>query len=149
MVLLSCRVRRACEHRQLHLGHQRVVNGGVCQPGAIRRPPVSHVGVEDLLWGVRAQRLPVSSSGLLQAEKEPKMLSGISGTLCLGFLVTSGFFLNRPAETFVGHLKENKPLVSDQTLQSAPLGIYQQHDPSLLNLKHTLPAAQLINHLRL
>lgn len=48
MVLSRRRVDRASEHGDLHFGHQRVVDGCVCQPGTIRRPPVCDVGLKDL-----------------------------------------------------------------------------------------------------
>lgn len=50
MVLLPHWVRRAREHGQLHLGHQRVIDSGVRQPGSIRGPPVGEMGVENFLW---------------------------------------------------------------------------------------------------
>ncbi len=48
-VLLSAGIQRVCEHGYLHLGHQRVIDGGICQSETIWWPPVSDVTLEDLL----------------------------------------------------------------------------------------------------
>lgn len=40
----------SCEKGDFHLRHQRVIDGHVCQTQSIWRPPVSYVGLQDLLW---------------------------------------------------------------------------------------------------
>lgn len=48
VVLSRCGVDGAGEHGDLHLGHQRVVDGCVCESRSIRRPPVGDVGLKHL-----------------------------------------------------------------------------------------------------
>lgn len=50
VVLQAGRVRGSCEERNLHLGHQRVIDSQVGQTQSIWRPPVGNVGLQDLLW---------------------------------------------------------------------------------------------------
>lgn len=48
VVLQAGWVRGSCEERNLHLWHQRVIDGQVGQTQSIWRPPVGDVGLQDL-----------------------------------------------------------------------------------------------------
>lgn len=49
MIIQAGGICRACEKRDLHFRHQSVVDGHVGQTEAVWRPPVSDVGLQDLL----------------------------------------------------------------------------------------------------